>query len=380
MIELTEQQRMIRDMVRKFAQTEVKPLAAEVDRDQRFPAETFAKMSELGLMGISVAEEYGGAGADTLSYILVIEELAKVCASTALSLAAHCSLCTYPIYHFGREEQRRAYVPDLASGRRIGAFGLTESNAGSDAGAIKTRAVFAGDHFVINGSKIFITNASHAQTLVVTAVTEPEKRTRGITAFIIERGTPGFRVGKREDKLGMRGSDTAELIFEDCCVPEQNVLGAKKGEGFVQFMKTLDGGRISVAAIALGIAEAAVEESIRYAKTRQQFGRPLAEFQGIQWYLAEMATDIEAARHLIYHGALLEDAGKPFSKESAMAKLFAARVAMNVTTLAVQIHGGYGYTKDYPVERFFRDAKLCEIGEGTNEIQRLVIARKLLEF
>ncbi len=378
MLELTEEQLMIRNTVRKFAQTEVRPLAAEVDREQRFPAETFAKMSALGLMGIPYPDEYGGAGADALSYILVLEELAKACASTALSLEAHCSLCTYSIYHFGREDQRRVYMPELTSGRKIGAFAMTEPGAGSDAKAIKTRAARDGDCYVINGTKVFITNACHAETFVVAAVTDPEKGAHGITAFVVEKGMPGFRVGKKEDKLGMRGSDTAELVFENCRVPEENVLGAKRGEGFIQFMRTLDGGRISVAAIALGIAEAALDESIRHVRTREQFGHLIGDFQGIQWYLADMATEIEAARHLVYHGALLEDRGKPYSKEAAMAKLFAAQTAMKAATLAVQIHGGYGYTKEYPVERFFRDAKLCEIGEGTNEIQRLVIARKLL--
>lgn len=376
-MDLTEEQKMIRDMVREFALNEVEPIAAEIDENERFPEETVKKMAELNLMGIPWEEKYGGAGCDNLCYAIAVEEISRVCGSTGITLAAHISLGSFPIYAFGTEEQKKKYLVPLAKGEHIGAFGLTEANAGSDAKGTQTKAVLKGDKYILNGSKIFITNGGVAETLVVTAVTDKSQGVHGISSFIIEKDFPGFSIGKKEEKLGLRGSDTVELVFEDCEVPKENLLG-KEGEGFKQFMKTLDGGRVSIGAMALGIAQGALDKSIPYAKERTQFGKPIAKFQAIQWMIADMATEIEAARHLVYNAARLEDAGRPFAKESAMCKLFASEAAMRATKDAIQIHGGYGYTKDYPVERYYRDAKLCEIGEGTSEIQRIVISRKLL--
>lgn len=374
---LTEEQTMLRDMVRDFAQNEVKPIAAEIDENARFPEETVHKMAELGLMGICFPEEYGGAGMDTVCYAIAVEEISRVCGSTGLTLAAHISLGTNPIYMFGTEEQKQKYLPKLCSGEWMGAFGLTEPNAGSDAGGTETTAVRKNGEYVLNGSKIFITNASVSKVYVATAVTDKEQGTRGISSFIVESGTPGFSVGKKENKMGVRGSDTAMLHFEDAKVPAENLLG-KEGEGFKQFLTILDGGRISIGAMALGIAQGCLDEALKYAEDRKQFGRSLNRFQAVQFMLADMATEIESSRLLVYHAARLKDADKDYIRASAMAKLYASETAMRCANRAIQIHGGYGFTRDYPVERFLRDAKLCEIGEGTSEIQRLVIARNII--
>ena len=374
---LNEDQAAIREMVRDFALNEVEPIAAEVDENSRFPMETFKKMAELGLMGVPFPEEFGGAGADYLSYAITVEELSRVCGSTGLSLAAHTSLGTAPIYDHASEEQRKKYVPDLASGRAFGAFGLTEPNAGSDAGGTQTTAVRDGDHYVLNGSKIFITNANVASTFIITAATDKEKGVHGgISAFIVEKDTPGFKLGSKDEKLGTRGSDWAELYFEDCRIPAENLVG-EEGSGFKFFMKTLDGGRISIGAMGLGIAQGALDKAVAYAQEREQFGRPLIKFGAIQEKLATMATEVEAARHLVYTAARLKIAKKPYSQQAAMAKLYASEVAVRAAREAVQIFGGNGFSREYPVERYFRDAKLCEIGEGTSEVQRLVIARNL---
>ncbi len=378
-MQLTEEQAMIRETVRKFALEEVEPLAIEIDRDHIFPEKTVEKMAEMGLLGINISEEFGGAGMDDMCYTIAVEELGRVCGSTGLTLAAHISLCTYPLFAFASEEQKRKYVPDLAKGRFLGAFGLTEPNAGSDAGGTQTVAVKKGDTYVLNGSKIFITNAQHAGTFIITALTEKGIGTRGISAFIVERDIPGFKVNKGDEKLGMRGSDWGELYFEDAAIPAENLIG-KEGEGFRMFMKTLDGGRISIGALALGIAQGALDKALKYAKERVQFDKPIIEQQAIAFKLAEMATKIEAARHLVYDAAQRKIAGQPFSLQSAYAKLFASEIAMEVTSEAIQIHGGYGYTRDYHVERYWRDAKLCTIGEGTSEIQKLVIARTLAKM
>ena len=375
--ELTGEQQMIRDMVREFAREKVEPRAAEIDRNSRFPTETFAEMAELGLMGLPVPEAYGGAGADYLTYVIAIEELARVCGSTALGLAAHTSLVCLPITLFGSEAQKQRYLPDLASGRVMGAYGLTEPNAGSDAGGTQTKAVREGDRYRVNGSKIFITNANVASTFIATAITGPGEGTKGISAFIFQKDTPGFSLGGKDEKMGMRGSDWGTLQFDNAEIPVENRLGAE-GEGFRYFMQTLDSGRISIGSLAVGIAQGALDKALRYARERRQFGKTLSEFQAIQFMLADMAMEIEAARLLVYNAARLKMAGKPFSREASMAKLFSSEVAMRAANHAIQIHGGYGYTKDFPVERYLRDAKLCEIGEGTSEIQRMVIARSLL--
>ena len=377
-MDLNEEQRMLRDMVRDFAQNELAPIAAEIDEEQTFPHESIKKMGELGLMGIPFPESLGGAGMDYLSYTIAVEEISKVCGSTGLTLAAHISLGCWPIFAFGTEEQKQKYLPNLCSGQWIGAYGLTEPQAGSDAGATQTTAVLKGDHYIINGTKQFCTNGSYAQTVVISAVTDKSKGTKGISSFIIEAGMPGFTVGKKENKLGCRGSNTVMLHFEDCKVPKENLLG-QEGEGFKQMLTTLDGGRISIAAMALGLAEGAYEAALSYAKERKQFGKPLTKFQATQFKLADMFTQIEAARHLTYRAAVLKDQGRPYIQESAMAKLYASEMASRVCLQAIQIHGGYGYTRDYPVERMFRDNKITEIGEGTSEIQRLVIARELLK-
>jgi len=373
----TEEQAMLRDMVRDFALNEAKPIAAEIDENERFPMETVQKMGELGLMGICFPDQYGGAGMDTVCYAIAVEEISRVCASTGLTLAAHVSLGTAPIYMFGNESQKKKYLPKLCSGQWIGAFGLTEPNAGSDAGGTETTAVKDGNQYVLNGAKIFITNASVSQVCVATAVTDKSKGTRGISSLIVEAGTPGFSVGKKESKLGVRGSDTAMLHFEDCRIPVENLLG-QEGEGFKQFLTILDGGRISIGAMALGIAQGCLDQAIKYSGERKQFGRLINRFQAIQFMLADIATDVESARLLVYHAARLKDAGEDYVQAAAMAKLFASEAAIRCANRAIQIHGGYGYTRDYPVERFLRDAKLCEIGEGTSEIQRLVIARNLV--
>ena len=376
-LDLTDEQRMLRETVRKFAVEELEPIAAEIDRTCRFPVESWRKMADLGLCGIPIGDDYGGAGLDQLSYILCIEEIARVCASTALTLAAHVSLGTYPIYAWGSEELRRAFVPDLASGRALGAYGLTEPGAGSDSGGTKTNAVRKGDHYVLNGRKCFITNAHFASTFICTAVTDPTKGVKGISAFVVPKDTPGFLVEPGEEKLGMRGSDWGSLVFDDCKIPAAYLLG-EEGSGFSTFMKTLDGGRVSIGALGLGIAQGALDKALAYAQQRVTFGKKLAEHQAVSFKLATMATEVEAARHLVYHAARLKQRGVPYTKESAMAKLFSSEVAMRVTYEAIQIHGGNGYSSEYPLERYWRDAKLCTIGEGTSEIQRMVISRQLL--
>ncbi len=374
--QLSEEHEMIRKMVRDFAKNEVAPTAAERDEEERFDRSIFNKMADLGLTGIPWPEEYGGIGSDYLAYVIAVEELSKVCASTGVTLSAHISLASWPIYKFGTEQQKQTYLRALATGEKLGAYGLSEPGAGSDVSAMKTRAVRDGDHYVLNGSKVWITNGGEAEIYVVFAVTDPEKKHRGISAFIVEKGTPGFSIGKKEKKLGIRSSPTTELIFEDCRIPKENLLG-EEGEGFKIAMMTLDGGRNGIAAQAVGIAQGALDAAVEYAKGRIQFGKPIAEQQGIAFKLADMATAIEAARLLTYQAAWLESNGLPYGKESAMAKLFAGDTAMKVTVEAVQIFGGYGYTKDYPVERFMRDAKITQIYEGTQEIQRLVISRML---
>jgi alkylation response protein AidB-like acyl-CoA dehydrogenase len=394
----SDQHRQVRDMVRDFAEQVVKPTARQYDRDSAFPWDNVRRMADLGLLGIPWPEELGGAGMDYLSYIIVIHELARVDASHAITVSAHTTLGTSPIVDFGTTEQKRRYVPLLAAGKVLAGFGLTEPGAGSDAGGTQTTAVEKADHFVLNGSKIFITHAGVGEVFVVTARTDPTaKKTHGITAFIVTKDTtdlaeakrvgvghdpslpkcPGVLAAKKEDKLGWRASDTRELVLQDAIVPKENVLGPVNN-GFRQFLHTLDGGRIGIGALALGLAEGALEECVRYTATRRQFGKPIASFQGVHFALADMATEIEAAKHLVYHAAWLKQHRHPFKREAAMAKLFASELAMRATTKAVQLHGGYGYTTDYPVERMMRDAKICEIGEGTSEIQRIVIARQLL--
>lgn len=375
--DLTDDQRMIRDMVRDFALAEVAPLAHEIDENHRFPVETWKKIVDLGLPGIPFSEEYGGSNGGTLAYCLAVEELARVCGSTGLTLAAHVSLGTFPIYKWGNEKLKKTYVPKLIAGEFMGAYGLTEPNAGSDSGGTQTTAVRDGDSYVLNGAKCFITNANYAGTFICTAVTDPKLGPKGISAFVVPRETAGFRVEKGEEKLGMRGSDWASLVFQDARIPRDHLLGPE-GEGFKTFMKTLDGGRISIAALSLGIAQGAYDVALQYAKERQAFGKVLSDQQAVQFKLANMALDIEASRHLIYHAARLKDADMPYAKEAAMAKLFASECSMRVTYDAIQVHGGYGYSREYPVERMWRDAKLCVIGEGTSEIQRIIIARQIL--
>jgi butyryl-CoA dehydrogenase len=376
-LELTEDQRMIRDMVREFAEAEVAPQAHEIDENHRFPLDTWHKIVELGLPGIPFSEDVGGSGTGTLAYILAVEELGRVCGSTGLTLAAHVSLGTWPIYAFGGEELKQLYVPKLIAGEYMGAYGLTEPNAGSDSGGTQTTAVLDGDEYVLNGRKCFITNANHAGVFIVTAVTDKSLGAKGISAFVVPRDTPGFSLEPGEVKLGMRGSDWASLVFEDARIPRNHLLGPE-GEGFKTFMKTLDGGRISIGALSLGIAQGAYEQAMAHAKQREAFGKTLADQQAVQFKLADMALQIEAARHLCYHAARIKDAGLPYSKEAAMAKLHASETAMKVTYDAIQIFGGYGYSREYPVERMWRDAKLCVIGEGTSEVQRLIISRNIL--
>lgn len=393
----TEQHLTVREMVRGFARDEIAPIAAQYDASAEFPWESIKRMADLGLLGVPWSEDLGGAGLDILSYVIVLHELAKVDASHALTVSAHTTLGTSPIVNFGTEAQRRRFVPPLASGQVMGGFGLTEESAGSDAAGTRTTAVRRGDCYVLNGSKRFITHAGVGEIFVVTAVTDPSQGTRGITSFILTKhndelakaapfgighddslpAMPGFRSGKKEDKMGWRASDTRELILEDVQVPVEQRLG-EEGEGFTNFMRTLDAGRIGIAALSLGIAEGAFAQALTYATQRRQFGQPIVEFQGVQFQLSDMATEIEAGKQLMYHAAWLAQLGKPFTKAAAMAKLFCSELAMRATTKAVQIHGGYGYLKDYPVERMMRDAKVCEIGEGTSEIQRVVIARQLL--
>ena len=393
----SEQNLAVRDTVRSFAREYVVPVAAKLDAEGKFLWDNVKRMGELGFLGVPWPEELGGAGMDLTSYIIAIHEMAKVDASHAITISAHTTLGTSPIMRFGTDEQRQRFVPPLASGRVLGGFGLTEPSAGSDAGGTRTRAEKRGDRYILNGSKIFITHGGVGEIFVVTAVTDPSKGTKGISSFILTKPTvdleaakaagvghdeslpamKGFRSGKKEDKMGWRSSDTRELVFEDVEVPAENLLG-NEGEGFTNFMETLDSGRIGIGALSLGIAEGAYEQALKYAAERKQFGKPIASFQGIQFQLSDMATEIEAGRHLVFHAAWLSQNGKPYGKEAAMAKLFCSELAMRNTIKAVQIHGGYGYTKDYPVERMMRDAKICEIGEGTSEVQRLVIGRHIL--
>ncbi|EKD36445.1 MAG: hypothetical protein ACD_75C01509G0002 [uncultured bacterium] len=376
--ELTEEQNLIREMVRSFAETEVAPSATERDEEEHFDRELmFARLADLGLTGIVFPEEYGGAGADYLSYAIAVEELSRVCASTGVTLSAHLSLGSNPIYLFGTEEQKKQFLTPLAKGEAMGAFGLTEPSAGSDAGGTRTVAVRDGDDWIVNGSKIFITNAGEADIYVIFARTDrAAEKHHGISAFIVEKGTPGFTFGKKERKMGIRSSPTMELVFENCRVPHANMLG-EEGKGFKVAMKTLDGGRIGIASQALGIAQGALDATKTYVKEREQFNKPLSAFQGVQFQLADMATQVEAARLLVYNAAYRASAGLSYSQESAMAKLFASETAMRVTTQAVQLHGGYGYTREFPVERMMRDAKITEIYEGTSEIQRVVIGSAL---
>src|SRR3982751_6480940 len=375
--ELTEEQLQMKMSVREFAEAEIAPHVMEWDEAQHFPVELTPKLAELGLMGVIFPEEYGGAGMGYVEYATIIEELSRVDGSVGISVAAHNSLCSNHIYMFGTEEQKRKYLTPLASGEKLGAWGLTEPHAGSDASGTRTTAVRQGDSWVVNGSKNFITHAIHGDVCVAMASTDRAMRSKGITAFIFEKGTKGFGPGKKEDKLGLRASETASVIFEDCHIPDENRLGPE-GLGFIQAMQVLDGGRISIAALSLGIAQGAYESALRYAKERQQFGQPISNFQAIQFKLADMATQINAARLLTYRAAYLKDEGRNVTKESSMAKLYASEMSVKVCEEAIQIHGGYGYTKDYPPEKYWRDSKLCTIGEGTSEIQRLIIARELL--
>jgi alkylation response protein AidB-like acyl-CoA dehydrogenase len=375
---LTDEQQQLRHSVREFAEAEIAPHVLKWDEASHFPVEIMPKLAKMGLLGVIFPERYGGAGLGYIEYAIAIEELSRVDGSVGIIVAAHNSLCTNHIYKFGTEEQRRKYVVPLAQGKKIGCWSLTEPEAGSDAGGTRTVAARNGSSWVLNGAKTFTTNGHYADVCVGMAVTDKSKGSHGISAFIIEKGTPGFRPGKKENKLGLRASDTSEVVFADCRVPAENLLGAE-GEGFVNSLQILDGGRISIAALALGMAQGAYEAAARYAKQRKQFGRAISEFQAIQFKLADMATQIEAARLLVYHAAWLADRQDVrFTKESSMAKLFAGEVAVRVANECVQIHGGYGFTKDYPAEKFYRDVKLCTIGEGTSEIQRLVIARHLL--
>ena len=375
---LTEQQKMMKKLFSEFAEKEVKPLAAEIDEQERFPRENVEKMAACKMLGIPYSREYGGAGADYLSYILAVEELSKKCATTGVVLSAHTSLGTWPIAQFGTEAQKQKYLPDLCTGKKLAAFGLTEPNAGTDAAGQQTTAVKDGDDYILNGTKIFITNAGEADVYIIFAMTDKSQGTRGISAFIVEKGMPGFTVGQHEKKLGIRGSATSELIFNNVRLSKDQLLG-QEGKGFKIAMMTLDGGRIGIAAQALGIAQGAIDETVPYVKARKQFGRPIAKFQNTKFQLADMQSKVNAARALLYDVAMKKEKELPYSVEAAKAKLFAAEVAMEVTTKAIQLLGGYGYTRDYPVERMFRDAKITEIYEGTSEVQRMVISGAMLK-
>ena len=375
---ISKKEILFRQMLREFTEKEVKPLAAEIDELERFPLETVEKMGKLGIMGIPIPIEYGGSGGDNSLYAIAVEELSRYCGTTGVIVSAHTSLCVSPIYEFGTFEQREKHLPNLASGKWLGAFGLTEPNAGTDASAQQTTAVLDGDNYILNGSKIFITNAAYADVFIVLAMTDKSQGTRGITAFIVEKHFPGFTIGKHEKKMGIRGSSTCELIFEDCIVPKENILG-KENRGFGIAMKTLDGGRIGIAAQALGIAQGAMDETVKYVKERKQFGRQIGQFQNTQFQLADLQMKIEAARLLIRSAAFKKDNKMPFTVDAAYAKLYASELAMEVTNKAIQFHGGYGYTREYPIERMMRDAKITEIYEGTSEVQRMVIAANLLK-
>ena len=374
---LTKEQEFVRKMVRDFAETEVEPLAADIDAEHRFPEETVEKMAKYGLLGVPFPTEYGGAGGDHISYAITVEELSKKCASTGVICSAHTSLCCWPIFNWGTEEQRQKYLPDLLSGKKLGAFGLTEPNAGTDASGQQTRAVDGGDCWILDGAKVFITNGGYADVFVVMAMTDKSKGNHGISSFIVEKGDEGFSIGKTEDKMGICASSTTELIFQNCRIPKDRLLG-EVGDGFKVAMSTLDGGRIGIASQALGIAQGALDVTVEYMKARKQFGKSLSKFQALQFVVADLETQIQAARLLVYRAADMKDKHLPYGPAAAMAKLFAAETAMHVTTKCVQLHGGYGYTKDYPVERMMRDAKITEIYEGTSEVQRMVIAASVL--
>ena len=373
---LSPQHQLLQQMYRQFAENEVKPLAEEVDEEERFPSETVEKLAQYGFMGIPYPKEYGGQGGDNLAYAIAVEEISKVCGTTGAIVSAHTSLCAFPIYEFGTEEQKKKYLPPLLKDGKVGAFGLTEPNAGTDASGQQTKAVIDGDHYVLNGTKIFITNAGYADTYIIFAMTDKSKSKSGITAFIVEKDFPGFSVGKKEKKMGIRGSSTCELIMDNCLVPVENRLG-KEGQGYAIAMKTLDGGRIGIAAQALGLGEGAIDAAVKYVRERKQFGRRLSQFQNTQFKLAEMHTQAEACQLMVYKAACEKDAGRPFGHLAAMAKLMCADMANDVTRLAVQLLGGYGYTREYPVERMMRDAKITEIYEGTSEVQKMVIAASL---
>ena len=377
-IYFTEEHQLLRNMVRDFANNEIKPLAQEIDTKMEFPSESIEKMSALGLMGIPWSQEYGGTGMDTLALVIAIEEIGKVCASTAVTMMAHTSLGTGPIVYFGTKSQKDKYLKKLATGKMIGAFALTEPSAGSDAGNTNTIALKEGDNYIINGQKVFCTNAGVAGTIIFTARIMDNNRDNGIGAFIVETDTEGLTVGNKENKMGWKASDTRSVFFENMKIPSSSILG-DPSKGFKQFLNTLTGGRVTIASLSLGIAIGAYEKSLQYSREREAFGKPINNFQGISFKLADMATQIQAAKHLVYHAAWLKDNNLPFIKEAAMAKLFASELAMMVTTEAIQIHGGYGYIKEYDVERFFRDAKILEIGEGTSEIQRIIISREILK-
>jgi len=368
-----DEQQLMQNMFREFVDKEIRPIAAELDEQERFPAELIPKMGEIGLLGIPIAEDYGGVGMGTVEYVMAVEEISRACASTGVTVSAHTSLCCWPIEHFGTEEQKQKYLPDLATGEKLGAFGLTEPNAGTDAAMQKTVAEDKGDYFLLNGSKIFITNGEVADTYVVFAMTDKTLGNKGISAFILEKGMEGFSFGSHEKKMGIRGSSTCELVFEDVKVPKENLLG-ELNKGFKIAMMTLDGGRIGIAAQALGIAQGAIDETVKYVKERVQFGKSISKFQNTQFQLADMQTRVDAARLLVYRAAAKKDSGEPYSSEAAMAKLFASETAREVTWRAVQLFGGYGYTRDYPVERMMRDAKITEIYEGTSEVQKMVIS------
>lgn len=375
--ELTKEQTMIRKMVQEFAENVIKPRAIEIDKEAKFPLDIFKEMGNLGILGIPFSEEYGGSSGDTLSYAIAVEEVGRVCGSTGLSFAATVSLGASPIYYFGTEEQKKKFLTPMAQGKALGAFGLTEPNAGSDAGGTKTNAVEDGNDYIINGEKCFITNASYAQTIIVTAVTGKDDRGKNIiSAIIVPTDSEGMTITSNYDKMGVRGSDTAEVVLDNVRVPKDNLLGDPQ-KGFKQFLYTLDGGRISIAALGLGIAQASLDKALSYAKERKQFGKPISNFQAIQFKLADMSMEVELARNMVYKAAWLKDNNKPFSKEAAYAKLYATETAFRSANQAVQIHGGYGYMREYKVERYLRDAKLLEIGEGTSEVQRMVIARQL---
>lgn len=373
---LSKEHLLLREMYEKFAEAEVKPIAEEIDEEERFPTETIPKLARFGFLGIPFPKKYGGQGADNLAYAMAVEELSKVCGTTGVIVSAHTSLCAAPIYEFGTEEQKEKYLIPLAKGEKLGAFGLTEPGAGTDASGQQTKAVLDGDNYILNGTKLFITNGGAAQTYIIIAMTDKAKGNKGISAFIVERDFPGFSVGKKEKKMGIRASDTSELIMENCIVPRANLLG-KEGEGFKVAMKTLDGGRVGIAAQALGLGEGAVAETIKYVKERKQFGKRISQFQNTQFQLADMHTKMEAAQLLVYRAACAKDAGEPYSDLAAMAKMFASEASSDVTRRAVQLFGGYGYTREYPVERMMRDAKITEIYEGTTEVQKMVIAASL---